>query len=256
MSATTELNKSLKNTHNGSLVHSSNAKIVSTDPFLPIIEQVSKASDGDIAKLEKLLEMKKNWDKEQARKSFLCAFSAFQEEMPPVQKLKSGHHGKYADICDLVSIAKPYLSKNGLSYRFQQTDSERRMTIECIISHVDGHSVSTSMESELVTASNGGMNNLQQRGATISYIRRYALSSALGIVTADEDSDGRLNAQDGDLINDEQLAELEVLIKPFSNQRDKFLKSLAIKEMRDLPLCRFAQAKRTLENRVKKNGDN
>ncbi len=225
--------------------------VAGEDKMLSLIERVVLSPDADISKLEKMLELQQKWEKNNAKKIFFKAFAQFQKEMPPVVSAKEGYGYDYAPLCDITRTAVPYLSENGLSYRFEHALDGDKVSVTCVITHVDGHSESTQSTASMIESprnSKGGtsMNSLQQIGATVTYLRRYTLTSILGITTADKDSDGRLDNQEGDLISDTQLAELEELIKPFSAQRDKFLDACKVKELRDLPLARFSAAKAKL----------
>ncbi|MEY8768982.1 ERF family protein [Erwinia sp. ACCC 02193] len=158
--------------------------------------EMAVSNNADIEKLEKLLDLQTKWDAEQARKSYLQAMASFQAALPTIKKLKSADFGqgkakyKYASLDDIAEQIRPYLEQFGLSYRFEQTMNNGTINVKCIASHKDGHSESC----EMIAApdASGGKNNIQQSASTVTYLRRYTLTGALGVVTADEDIDGRL----------------------------------------------------------------
>jgi hypothetical protein len=163
--------------------------------------EMAVSQNADIEKLEKLLDLQTKWDAEQARKSYLDAMSSFQADLPTIKKLKSADFGpgkakyKYASLDDIAEQIRPFLQRHGLSYRFEQSLSNGVITVQCIASHKDGHSESCEMVAS--PDASGGKNSIQQSASAVTYLRRYTLTGALGIVTADEDIDGRVATSSG-----------------------------------------------------------
>lgn len=225
------------------------AKELAQPSMLSIIEKVAFSPDADVDKLSKMLEMQERYEQKEARKSFFKSLSMFQTEMPPVIKAKSGHNYQYAPLCDITAIANPVLNKFGLAYRFEQEQKGDDITLTCIISNFDGHEERTSMTAPLDKS--GSKNAVQASGSTVQYLMRYTFVGALGITTADSDSDGRVLAQSGDFIGDSQLAELEALISEVSANKEMFLNFYKIKELKDLPLSLYPKALQTLNSKRK-----
>lgn len=159
---------------------------VNQDPTFKMMEMVVQKG-GDIASLEKLMDLQERAERNQARKSFFMAFSAFQSDLPIINRGGTGNYGPYARIEDIADAIKPYLVKHGLCYRFEQVDSADSITVTCVVSHLDGHEVRTSMESGLDKSGNKQV--IHQRASTVSYLRRYTLSGAFGIIVGGEDND-------------------------------------------------------------------
>lgn len=146
----------------------------------------------DIDKLEKLMAMQERWQAGQARKAFLNAITEFQSSCPELSKSKtvsfSNTKYKYAPLGEIAGIIKKPMKNSGLSHRWEIDDKGDKIACTCIISHVDGHSEKTIMSAN--KDASGGKNEIQQRGSSITYLQRYSLIAALGISTADEDTDG------------------------------------------------------------------
>lgn len=146
-----------------------------------------------IGQLEKLLGLQERWDANQAKKTFLSAMSEFQSKCPVLNKSKTVSFGQtkysYTPLGDISAKIKSVLKDCGLSYRWEINDKAEAIEVTCIVSHLDGHSEKTSMSGQLDKS--GSKNEIQQRGSTITYLRRYTLTGALGIATADEDKDGQ-----------------------------------------------------------------
>lgn len=151
--------------------------------------------DADVAKLEKLMDLQERWDRNNAKKAFTIAMANFQKDCPVIIKKKSGHNCKYAPIGDIVAQIKDLLADRGLSYRFE-SNFTTQIQISCIITHIDGHSETTTIEAS--ADSSGNKNQIQAIGSTVTYLQRYSLTGALGITTADEDMDGRLDQASSD----------------------------------------------------------
>ncbi len=166
-------------------------------------------SNADIDKLEKLMDLQDRWEKGNAKKSFLAAMSEFQRICPDIMKMKKAHNSSYAPLGDIVSQIREPLSSCGLSYRFEQ-DHASGIKVKCIVSHVDGHNESTEMTAP--ADSSGSKNGIQAIASTVTYLSRYTLTAALGIVTADADMDGRLPVNPMDVISDDQASTLFSLL--------------------------------------------
>ena len=198
----------------------SNNKIASTNQATRLLE-LAINQNTDIEKLEKLLDLQERWSKEQARKAFFEAMTAFQSDLPTIKKLKTAsfptRNGgtmtyNYASLDDIAEQIKPLLARHGLSYRFEQLLNTVGCKITCIVTHKEGHSVACEMVGSPDTS--GNKNPIQQSASAITYLRRYTLCGALGITTADDDIDGRLPQHDDNPQNN---------IHPINDNRSKAL---------------------------------
>ncbi len=120
-------------------------------------------------------------------KNLFKALADFQQEVPIIHKGTNGYNYSYADLPDTIEIINPYLAKNKLGF----TQLVGSANVKTIIFHWEsGESLETITDiPQGVTLK--GMNDFQVLGSAITYIRRYALSSALGLVTdSDPDANG------------------------------------------------------------------
>ncbi|MCH7724614.1 MAG: ERF family protein [Bacteroidetes bacterium] len=147
----------------------------------------------DVEKLEKLMALQQQWEDKQAKKAFLKAMSEFQSKCPVLKKSKTVKFNavqyKYIPLGQITAQIKELLMECGLSYRWETKYSEGKITITCIVSHVDGHSEQNSMMAG--KDNSGAKNDIQQIGSTMTYLQRYTLIGALGISSADNDVDGK-----------------------------------------------------------------
>ena len=117
-------------------------------------------------------------------KHLFKALADFQQEVPVIHKGTQGYGYSYSDLPAIFSVINPLLKKHGLGF------SQPIMgdTIKTIVFHIES---GESIESSTTIPQNvtlKGMNDFQVLGSAITYIRRYALSSILGLVT-DKDTD-------------------------------------------------------------------
>lgn len=105
-------------------------------------------------------------------------------EIPTIPKHAKAYGYNYATLDDILTIVKPILSKHKLAV-IQPLCGDG---LETILMHSSGQCIREVVALPEM-GENKKMNAAQAVGATITYMRRYALSSMLCIST-DEDSDG------------------------------------------------------------------
>ena len=116
-------------------------------------------------------------------KNLIKALSDFQNECPIIHKDTKGHNYTYADLPQIFSVINPLLKKHKLCFTQLLQDNG----IKTILFHVEsGESLESFTTIPLVKL--GAMNEYQSYGSGVTYYRRYALSSMLGLVT-DKDTD-------------------------------------------------------------------
>jgi hypothetical protein len=121
------------------------------------------------------------------------ALAAAQAEFPEIDRTKTvtvrtrdgrSYTFSYATLDEVIRKTRPALAKNGLAV-LQPWSGDKLYTIL-------GHSSGAALVTILPFARRGGP--LQDTGSELSYLRRYALNTVLGIA-AEEDEDG--NGHDG-----------------------------------------------------------
>jgi hypothetical protein len=117
-------------------------------------------------------------------KNLLKALATFQQEVPVIHKGTSGYGYTYADLPAIFEVINPLLKKHGLGF----TQLICGQSVKTIVFHAEsGEQLECSTEIPQGVQLKG-MNDFQVLGSAITYIRRYALSAALGLVT-DKDTD-------------------------------------------------------------------
>jgi hypothetical protein len=117
-------------------------------------------------------------------KNLFKALAKFQQEVPVIHKGTKGYGYSYADLPAIFEVINPLLAKHGLGFTQLMEGQSLRTTIFHIESGEDISSVTDIPQNVTLK----GQNQFQVLGSAITYIRRYALSSALGLVT-DKDTD-------------------------------------------------------------------
>lgn len=127
-------------------------------------------------------------------KAFLKAFLALQSELPELQRTEkvgtNGHTYSYTPLPVMRKILQPLLTRHGFMFAWDSKEvSNNKMEYTCILTHIDGHSKSSSIIAEKDNTAD--MNNIQAIGSTSTYMQRYTLKMVLGLTSADDDDDGR-----------------------------------------------------------------
>lgn len=117
-------------------------------------------------------------------KELYKALAAFQTEVPNIYKNAKGYNYKFADLGEINDIIKPLLKNNGLGYAQPLSGN----SVKTILYHIEsGETLESTVDIPQGVKLNG-MNDFQVMGSAITYLRRYSLSSMLGLIT-DEDAD-------------------------------------------------------------------
>jgi hypothetical protein len=134
------------------------------------------------------------------------SLASFQQECPIILKATQGYGYVYSDLPAIFEIINPLLKKHGLGFyqavnngviktvifhseSGETIESETTMPVDSLI--YEDIKKEKNGQPYIISAIKGfeGMNKAQAIGSLITYFRRYALSSLLGLVT-DKDTDG------------------------------------------------------------------
>jgi hypothetical protein len=117
-------------------------------------------------------------------KNLFKSLAAFQQEVPVIHKGTQGYGYSYADLPKIFEVINPLLQKHGLGF----TQLINGQQIVTVLFHCESGEQIDSQTDIPQGVQLKGMNDFQVLGSAITYLRRYALSSILGIVT-DKDVD-------------------------------------------------------------------
>jgi len=140
------------------------------------------------------------------------ALSKAQAEMPEVKKNAQNPFlkNKYADLGAVIETSRPVLAKHELAVtQFPVSDGEK-IGVTTLLAHSSGEWLE---ESILISATDAkGLSFAQSAGVVISYLRRYAWASILGMY-ADEDTDGHTGRNSEPTKNSGKIAQTMTLEK-------------------------------------------
>lgn len=113
------------------------------------------------------------------------ALAKAQGEMEGAAKDSTNPHfkSKYADLASVWDACRKPLAKNGLAVMQPVTAEGNAVTVTTILAHSSGEWIAESLT---MTAQ---QNTPQAVGSTITYGRRYGLSSMVGIAPEDDDGE-------------------------------------------------------------------
>lgn len=178
---------------------------------------------------------------------------------------------RYADLAEIVRASRPSLTKHGLSVIQQIITHEDGQTIlHTILSHSSGQWIESRMR--IVPTKN----DIQSLGSYITYAKRYAYASLVGVVSSDEDDDGEMAVSDirnanikgtgintkynpkessHETITKEQLEELEYELQEYPDIATQVLEGLKIHSLIDMPKDKYSVSiRRIREIKNARNG--
>ena len=110
-------------------------------------------------------------------------------ELPKIKKATKGFKFKFANLGDIEKVLKPILEKHKIGYGHSlEVENGENILVTTIFNLESEEEVSVHRLLIPKSVSLAGMNEYQALGSGITYYRRYALTTAFGIIT-DEDVD-------------------------------------------------------------------
>lgn len=225
-------------------------------PLSPMEMLASALERGQSPELiEKLMDLAERWQTNQARRAFDTAMADAKAKIKPIAKnrkvdftsSKGRTNYEYEDLAEIARSVDPILAEVGLAYRFQSRQDGDTLTITCIMSHRDGHSIENSLSAR--RDESGNKNAIQGVASTATYLQRYTLKLSLGLA-ASIDDDGKASGAPGTITAKQWTALHDLLIESGAN-RDAFLTLYKIGDLDDLPASKFEDAKAKLERKLK-----
>ena len=201
--------------------------------------------------LRELLNVRRDWEADEARKAFNLAIAEFQRRAPIIEKADKAYDKQYARMDRIWREIRPLLTELGLSVTWQICELRDTLChVEGQLRHRDGHGERLTQDipmPELIK----GQNKAQQMGSAATYARRYALTAALGLVSGDDD-DG--HAAGGALVTTEQIEEIRLLVDAAKGIDSFNVKAfygwLGTDDLAMLPAARFADVCAALKRKI------
>ncbi len=167
---------------------------------------------GDIAVVEKAMEVRREMRAEWAKGRYIKAHSKFQSECPQIEKTapvygkeKTDGKGnvlpqkvryKFPPIEDVFRVVEPHLFNNGFSYRYDSVQFPTEFQSVCILTHEDGHSETSKFTVPI--SKNDYMSDQQHVASAMSFADRYTFKRVTGIVFKGEDKEENHRTVEGE----------------------------------------------------------
>ncbi len=177
-----------------------------------------------------------------------AAYAHAFAEIEAATKTASNPHfkSKYADLTSVIDAIKPHLVKHDLFFIQRPRPSDGGVTIETSLHHVSGEELNLGI---LFVPAN--KNDAQAYGSALSYARRYALVTAFGVPTEDDDGNAAVasNRSAGPIAAD-KLAVLQDLIDKTGTDIAALCKHYKVAALADLTAEKYAAAVQVLGKKV------
>ncbi len=151
-------------------------------------------NNAPLETIEKFLDLQDRWEKNEARKQFNAAMSAFRANHIKVVRSAEVQSGpmkgmQYARLSDFVEATAEALAQAGLSVSWRTVKQEKEwIEVACIVRHAAGHEEETVLGGPIDNS--GAKNAIQARASTVTYLKKYTMKMALGLAEQDDDDDG------------------------------------------------------------------
>ena len=231
------------------------------EPTPPVaVDHITRALDAGVSVevIERLVALQERTEDRHARAAFFRAKHDFQALTHAIEQNRTVDHATktggrkrhtFADLAQITETIRGPMSDCGLSYSWDVVDG----ICYCTVAHVDGHT--DTKQHPVHQPGVPGANAAQNYAAGVTYAKRYSLLNALGIVTADPDTDG--SEVDGAPITEAQMATLLDHIHSASEETNvpvpdvvrRFLKVLGVTQLADLDSARYPFALAKIQER-------
>ena len=165
--------------------------------MVSLIQRAATDPAFDLEKLDRLLDVKERWEREEARKGYVAALAAFKLNPPRLVKDRRVDFGEgrnrtrynHASLGDVASLIAAGLAQHGLSHGWAVAQAEGVVTVTCTLTHALGHSEQVSITGP--RDDSGNKNGIQAIGSAVTYLERYTLTAITGLAAHDIDDDGQ-----------------------------------------------------------------
>jgi hypothetical protein len=204
-------------------------------------------SGADLDMIEKLMNLQERWEASNARKAFDEAVAAAKAEIPVIVKNASSHNNKYADFAAIARAVDPVLSRHGIRYRFRTQQTDKSISVTCVLTHKDGHAEENTLTGPVDATV--GKNPIQAIGSTLTYLQRYSLVQALGLAASSDDDAAA--AAPGGVISLEQVEQLLALADEVEADKEAFCRYFKVEGIAQLKAKDFDRAIAALNKKRK-----
>lgn len=229
--------------------------------LMAMIGRLAADPNADIDKMERLMAMKERVEAESARREFNAAMTACQQAMPAIVKNKTNNQtsSRYADLEVINAAITPIYTSHGFSLSFDNEEprAEGWVRVRCTVRHSAGHVEHFHYDSPIDDKGIGGKPNKTEThglASATSYARRYITVLIFNLTIKGEDNDGNGGQRKAQTINEQQQSVIVELINKGKADKAAFLHYYDIESIDQLPVCKFQEAKKGLQQKVRVSG--
>lgn len=182
-------------------------------------------------------------------KSLLDALAKALPELEGAKKNAANPHfkSKYADLGAVIDALHP-LSDHGVWFRQETHENESGAMVETFYI---GHGEQLSAGRLFVPASKRDAHGF---GSALTYARRYALQTAFGLSSEDDDGNAATKSPpSAKTLSDADWAEIVALIEATNTDTAKFCQAFGINSLKALPAEAVAKAKAQLNRKLEQS---
>ena len=158
----------------------------------PIVAMVASGQHSPEV-LQQMLDVQKDYEKNEARKAFAEALSEFRKLAPTISKdrhvyfktSKGQTDYRHASLGNTMDTVNPILGQCGLNISWDTNQQEGLITVTASLSHRMGHRESVSLFA--APDNTGNKNGIQQIKSTITYLQRATAFAILGLAESFDD---------------------------------------------------------------------
>lgn len=233
------------------------AVVENTEGYATLMHIIKRAADNpvlDLDRLQKLFDLKGQWEAAEAKKAYDAARAAFALDPPTIVKNKKVSFGegkntttyRHATLAECCNKIVPALAQHGLTHDWKVDYEGDLVKVTCTLKHRLGHSESVMMKAGRDTS--GSKNNIQSQASTITYFERYTLLAITGLAAEEDQDDDGMDAEDRDQANktlriapDQKQKLIDLQLETGADTK-RFLAHFKIEALDDLPQYRFQEA--------------
>lgn len=234
-------------------IHDDQTQHLPADPMVSMIERVATDPNADLAKLERMLELKERHEAQSAKAAFARAFAEASAEFPTIPLNGRGHNGKaYATLKDITAKTRPVLSKHGLALSFS-IDVGEAVVVTAELMHEAGHSKTTSIA--LPRETSGSKNAVQAVGSSQTYGQRYTAQAILGLSLGDDTEDDAGATSGPETVSAEQYVALRDKAAEAGVDEAKICMAAGVSDLHQFPVKDFNAAMSRLNKNIAANSN-
>lgn len=215
-------------------------------PYDRILE-LAISQGAPLEQLEKWMNLKREYESDEARKEFYKAVAAFKRESIVItkDKVNTQFKSKYSSLGNLLETVNPFLGKHGLSVSFVPEQSEKMVSVTCQLRHELGYTESVTLSAPPDTSGGNSKNQIQQIKSTFTYLRSATFEAVTGLSGTDASisDDGNLSGKMPEYISTDQATEInDFLIYSYKDKGASFLSLLKCESVETIPASKYKAA--------------